>query len=114
MKKLPYSLYEKVLNREYIVSLFNECVTQSNVMKKLNCGQGMVVSLCEYHGIELPNSAIQRSLLHQKERGSVNLTKENFVELYINQRKSLEEVSKLFGVSVGYLKQDHFMTHEPH
>ena len=105
LKKLPYSLYEKVLNREYIVSLFNECVTQSNVMKKLNCGQGMVVSLCEYHGIELPNSAIQRSLLHQKERGSVNLTKENFVELYINQRKSLEEVSKLFGVSVGYLRK---------
>lgn len=104
LKYLPYQVVEKVLDRYYFQQIVNEEITQKNIMKRLNCGQSQVVSLCKYHNIQLNSSGVGKSLLNQR-KAEYELTKENFVALYEKRRLPLDDIARLFGVSVGHLRK---------
>ncbi|MGI0076107.1 MAG: DUF7487 domain-containing protein [Nitrosopumilaceae archaeon] len=97
LKILPYKTIELVLDKEKFQQLVDECISQQNIIKKLSCGQSMVVSLCKYHNIEMPNSAEVRSLQNQQSAKHL-FTKESVENLYINQHIPKYKVAKLVGV----------------
>jgi predicted DNA-binding protein YlxM (UPF0122 family)/very-short-patch-repair endonuclease len=103
-KELSYKNYLIAINKASFVDLVNEHITQSNIMKALDCGQSMVVSLCKLHDITLHNSSTGKSLLSQK-NAQYPLTKQVVEDLYYNKRIPLTHIGKLVGVSTGYLRK---------
>lgn len=103
LKTLPYSLSILVRDKKYFQELVDREITQKNIMKYLNCGQGMVVSLFKYHGIK-NNNGIGRSLIKQKQ-SEISCTIENFKILYLKERLSLTDIAKKFAISVSYLRK---------
>lgn len=103
-KVLPYSVYEKVINKDYFLTVVREQVTKKNVCKFLNLNYDMVASLYKYHNIENISSSQARSLLKQKQAPLI-LTKENFIQKYYQEHLSLEKIAEEMNVSINYLRK---------
>lgn len=103
LKSLSYELSQKVLDKEYFISVVDECISMRAVEIKLGVGQTMVTQLYKYHNIPRSTTGDSRSRLIRKEHALLEATKDNFIELYVNQRKSLELVCQTFAISMGYL-----------
>lgn len=103
LKTLPYSTIETVLDRNKFEQLVATHVSQANLMDELGCGQKMIQSLFDYHGIEPSTSSMSRSLINQQ-KASHDCNKDTFIQLYEQEKFSLESISKMFGISVSFLR----------
>jgi len=101
---LKYQYIDKVLDKKYISELYEKELSTEKLGQIFDCGIGMIVSILDYHDILRIPSFQSRSIKNQR-NAELELTKENFEELYILKRLTFVEASKLMGVSVGYLRK---------
>ena len=103
-KSLPYSKYLQVINPTFFSRVVKECISKQRVAEALDLNYDMVASLYKFHDIHNTTSADIRSLLNQK-KAVEPLTQVAFERLYVSEYMSLDDVSKLMGVSIGYLRK---------
>ena len=103
-KDISYSKYIRLNNRYYVQTIYDMFLSQREICEYLQIGQSMFHALAKRYNISTYNSAEVRSKQNQQ-NSAVSLSKQNFIDLYVNQRKSLSEVSTLFGISNGYLRK---------
>lgn len=102
-KNLPYSLYTKVIDKEFFQAVISEHISKQNVGKALGLNYDMVASLYKYHKIPSEPAANIRSQINQR-HASLVLSKDVYLEKYINEQMPVAEIAQLMGVSTGYLR----------
>lgn len=103
-KSLSYVKYIQVIDVTFFGRVVNECISKQSVATTLGLNYDMVASLYKFHAIPDISSPDVRSLLNQK-KATEPFTRVAFERLYVSEYRSLDEVRKLMGVSIGYLRK---------
>lgn len=103
-KQLAYKTYQQVTDKEIFLAATKTLVSKARVAEYFGINYDMVVSLCKYHNVSLPNSAEVRSLLNQQQ-AEHSLDKQTFINLYFQENYSIQQIAKMMNISVEYLRR---------